>query len=137
MPDTEALRQSMADLTATAADLSKRVSLQGQAIRQNHRLTLGLIVSIILDIALTVGLVLNAHRVSNNQDKINHVQDSQSAVTQLNRENQCALINLFLSLEKGATTPNPVSGPEVIAQRKQAYAVIHQIHDSLHCPTVK
>jgi len=91
-----------------------------------------IIVGLALGILLIVAALTGGYLLYDTQQQTNHIQAVQQAQTAKTRTNQCALINLFLNLEQGATT-NPALSERDRAERKSSYVEIHRIHDDLEC----
>ncbi|WP_280448477.1 hypothetical protein [Nocardia brasiliensis] len=126
MPDRAELAAALKDTEDAVERLSKTVDLTQSTLRKiKAAFAIGMVAVVL---ALAVGGF-----VWNNQNRINHLQDSMQVETNRNREAQCAMFALFLQYAPRTTT-NPAYTEEQRAQQLQAYATLRQISVDLGCP---
>lgn len=132
MPDRAELMAALTDAQATLDEVSEKVELHGATLRRGTVAVAFALVGFALDLTLTVLVGWGLFGVNHNQDRISELTTAQQMEAAKTRFNQCALINLFLDLEKSATT-NPNLSEQDRADRVKSYAEIHRIHDALEC----
>jgi hypothetical protein len=142
MPTSEHADRILAALEESGRRLesvAERVEIQDEALHQLESLmgrqrttSRRTVTGLVLDILLSIVALIGGYFLSDTQHQANHIQAVQQTQTEKTRANQCALINLFLNLEQGATT-NPALSEQDRADRKASYVEIHKIHDDLEC----
>lgn len=131
MPDREKLDkaiESVQSLDRSVGELAKEVAATKGDVSRQKTIIRWTLASLVADIFITAAIAFGGYTIQS-------LQDEQRDSTNLTRDNQCALVNLFIQLEKNATT-NPSLRPEERAQRIVLYKKIHEIHDNLRCPNV-
>lgn len=91
-----------------------------------------LAISVALDVILSFALLFAGYLIDSNQNDISEIQHTQQELTELNRSNQCAMVQMFLSYSS-STQRSTVLTEEEKQQRLQGYAIIQKIHDDLKC----
>ncbi len=120
------LAESIQQLNESVEDLAKRARANRGDIDRQNRNFRWLVISVVLDIFLSVMLGLGGNWLYN-------IQHQQQQDTTVNRDSQCAFSDLLIKFEKNSVN-SPALSPEEKQTRIDSYKVIHQIHDSLKCP---
>lgn len=91
-----------------------------------------LAISVALDVILSLALVFVGYFIDSNQNEISKIQHTQQVLTERNRDNQCAMVSMFLTYSS-ATQKSTTLTEDEKQQRLQGYAIIQKIHDDLKC----
>lgn len=118
----ERLGTQWANATKTMKELTDSVTQLQVTARRNRAMIVGLIVSFVLDISITIGLVIVADHQSQNTSAIEDVQ------TRTSQQVLCPLYKLLVDSENPRAAANYPQGAAVyyraIAQIRRSYQVL-------------
>ncbi len=134
MTNDGSLAEQAAALTKSVnklnADVGDQMVSMAKVTKRNERLIVGLIISFILDVTLTVFMAFGMVVLKSNTDDIQVLTDKVVAVQTVQRQKAlCPLYQLFLDSKSEvgrARAPDPV-------KYDQAFVVIQQGFDALKC----
>lgn len=127
--DTTAFKsEAIEGLAATTKALEAQAKLNASNIEKGRRRTRWLVVSVALDIILSVVLSLGWVAINDNNQDIAAIQSVTSD------EVLCPLYNLILAAKD---RPSPTLTPDQLAERVKQYAIIQSGYDALHCKAVR
>lgn len=113
------LTQTAADWRAEAQELRQELSQQTQYGHTNRRAIWGLVISIVMDVALSVVVAVLAVQAGNNSSATERNHDTQvatcEAANQSRRDNQ-ALWNFFITLAVPDVSKAPPATQEAVAK---------------------
>jgi hypothetical protein len=124
--------EAVGKLGASVDELAQRANVNRDNIKRGEVRDRWLAASVALDIILSLALIFAGYFIDSNQNEIGKIQQSQQELTEVNRSNQCAMVNMFLSYSTTVQRSTTLTEEEK-NQRLQAYAVIQKIHDDLKC----
>lgn len=127
------LLDAVKGLEKSTSELAKQTEENEVDILKGKRKTRILLISVLADVFLSILVALFGTTVFQNQGKIQNIQQEQQSETGINREGQCAVINLFLQSEANVKA-RPNSTPEEKADQIRAYKTLHELYDeTLNC----
>lgn len=128
----EKLETHVSELVHSVKTMSRAVGVISSSQRRTRRITIGLIVSVLIDIALTffggylyVQVDANSERASTNSERIGNLQRI------ANDDVLCPLYNLLN--QAVAQGPPPDSTPEEVEEFERAAVVIERGYKALEC----
>jgi len=142
MPDRiPVIQQALADAVTAIDQLDEKLTLDEVTLDEVKSTTRRLkvttaitLMSVLLDIALTVLVGWGLFGLNHNQARINQLQAAVQSEADRGRAGQCAMVTLFLQFEP-KTLSNPSYTDEQKGLQTQAYTTLRQIALTLECPT--
>jgi hypothetical protein len=137
--------KQLADLTNAAHDLIDGINaLKGETGEQlidlskrsqaNRRYISLIAVSLFLDVALTVGLLLGANKLDNSNQQLTHLTHRLDVAQHENRKATCSEFGLFLGLKSDRARKAFAKGPEAY---DKTFKIFEDGYRDLDCRNVK